>query len=284
MIGQDNLLRSLDRLVENKSIPRFSIVIGERGSESEDVGVYTANKIGCQYVLLPDVKVDTIRDMIIQAYKQHQTMVYIIPHADDMSVNAKNALLKVTEEPPNKVYFVMCLEDLSNTLATIQSRGTVFRMDRCKPTDIEEYARSLYVNEKDIDETEIKLYGEICSTPGDVRMLTHYGANLFYEYVEHVADNLIEVSGSEMFSLFDKLAYKDEENKYDVRLFLKAFQAIYLERCRSTYKEGCTRNCACSTIKCTSSALSDLRIKGINKQMLIECWALEVRKIWKSQS
>lgn len=282
MIGQYKLINRIDNLTQNGFMPRFSIIVGEKGSESKDVGRYLAKKLNADCIQLPDVKVDTIRDMIKQAYKQHHITVYVIPNADDMSVNAKNALLKVTEEPPNKAYFVMCLEDINNTLATIKSRGTVFQMERCTPVDIEEFARSLYV--KDVDEEAVKLCGEICSTPGDVCMLQKYEVKKFCEYVEYVADHILEVSGAEMFSLFDKLAYKDEEDKYNVRLFLKAFQNVWVERCTSTLKEDCGRICGCKTVTATSTALSDLRVKGINKQMLIECWALEVRKIWKSQS
>lgn len=283
MIGQENLLRSLDKLIENKSMSRFSIIIGERGSESEDVGRVIAQRLECPYVMLPDVKVDTVRSMIKEAYKQHEKLVYIIRNADDMSINAKNALLKVTEEPPYRAYFVMCLEDINNTLTTIKSRGTTFYMDRCKPNDLAEFAESLYVDKEDIDEKEIGIIRDVCSTPGDVLMLMKYGPSKFYEYVEHIARDITEVSGAEMFTLFDKLAYKDEEDKYDCTLFLKAFQNVVLKSCDG-FKAECNRYCNCKTIAVTSNFLQDLRVKGINKQMLIECWALEVRKVWKSQS
>lgn len=282
MLGQKDFVGMLYKLIDSDKLPRFSIIIGERGMESEDVGAVIAERMYSDFVRLPDVKVDTIREMITKAYKAHRRTVYLIPNADDMSVNAKNALLKVTEEPPNKAYFVMCLEDANNTLATIRSRGTVFYMNRCKPADIKEFARELYVNKEDIKEDVIELIGKICTTPGDVCMLTKYGAEQFYKYVQDVADNITEVSGGEVFTLLDKLAYSDEEDKYDCRLFLKAFQTLIASRCEH-YEDYCDRYCGCTTISITSSYLQDLRIKGINKQMLMDNWILEVRKAWISQ-
>lgn len=283
MLGQEKFLGCLDMVIQSEKMPRFSIVIAERGMESEDVGRYIANKLGADYIQFPDVKVDTVRDMIKQAYKAHKTTIYNIPNADDMSVNAKNALLKVTEEPPNRAYFVMCLEDTNNTLATIRSRAVIYYMDRCKPEDIKDYARELYVNKKDVDEDSINLIGKICSTPGEVRMLQKYGAKNFYSYVEYVADRIAKVSGAEMFTLLDRIAYKDEEDKYDCKLFLKAFQSIVLESCEGI-QDSCDRYCGCLMSSTTGIYLHDLRIKGINKQMLMENWMLSVRQIYKQQN
>ncbi len=277
MIGQQKLIAQIDELIAVDKFPRFSIVVGERGMEHEDVARYVANKMNCTLIELLDVKVDTIRNMISQAYKLHARTVFSIPHADDMSINAKNAMLKVVEDAPNKAYFIMCLEDLSNTLATIQSRGIVFRMYEPKVSEIEDFARSLYVHKEDIDEDVIKLYGELCSTPGDVIYFTKHNIVDFYKYVEWVADNITKLDGAEVFKISDKLALKDEEDKYDCLLFLKALQLQFWEMCRSV-------SCSCSIVRCIGRYAQDLKIKGINKGMLIDNMILEVRKIWKSQT
>lgn len=283
MIGQQKLVAQIVDLVEKDKFPRFSIVVGERGMEHEDVGRVIAERLECPYILLQDVKVDTIRSMIVNAYKLHEKMVYIIPNADDMSINAKNALLKVVEDAPNKAYFVMCLEDLSNTLATIQSRGVVFRMYQPSVDEIKDFARSLHVDEK-----EIELYGELCSTPGDVLYLTKHNIINFYKYAEYVVHNICNVSGAEVFKFSDKLALKDEEEKYDCRLFLKALQLQFWEICTCAFKgahdsSNCNYLCSCDIARCIGRYMQDLRIKGINKTMLLDNLWLEMRRIWKSQ-
>lgn len=286
MIGQDRLMSQIDDLIEREKFPRFSIIVGERGMESDNVGRYIACRLDSPCVVLPDVKVDTIRDMIQQAYKSHDKLVYIMPNADNMSISAKNAMLKVIEETPNKVYFVMCLEDLSNTLATIQSRGTVFYMNTPTKDDIANFARSLYKNKKDIDEEVIKIVSNICTTSLDVDTLMKYGVKEFYSYVEKVADNIFTIGGAEVFNLMNKLAYKEDADGYDCRLFLKCLQRVFMDEICDNFaanKESCGTNCLCSIVRCIGRYMSDLRVRGVNRQMLIDNMVLEMRKIWKSQ-
>ena len=282
MIGQDKLLTQIDAIISIDKFPRFSIVVGERGMEHEDVARYIHKKMDADYIQLPDVKVDTIRIMVQQAYKLHKTTVFCIPDADDMSINDKNALLKVVEDTPNRAYFIMCLEDLSNTLATIQSRGIVFRMNTPSEQDIADFARNLYVNKNDIDEDVIDKYCKICSTPGDVIYFTHHDINNFYKYAEYVADNFNTVSGAEVFKFSDKLAIKDEEDKYDIRLFLKVLQEILRQRCDSLNDVKLIR-CNCMLVLSIGQYLQDLKIKGVNRAMLLDNLWLELRRVWKSQ-
>lgn len=283
MIGQQKLVAQIVDLIAEDKFPRFSIVVGERGMEHEDIASYLAHEMNADYIQLQDVKVDTIREMIKQAYSLHHLTVYCIPHADDMSVNAKNALLKVIEDTPNRAYFVMCLEDLSNTLATIQSRGIVFRLDTPKREQIMEFARTQYA---DIDESDIQMIGDICTSPGEVCMMQKYGVKNFYRYAEYVADNLTKMSGAEIFKLSDKLSLKDEEDKYDVRLFLKALQMQFWKKCyRANWEpKECNIYCSCGIARCIGRYAQDLRIKGINKTMLVDNMMLEIRRIWKSQT
>lgn len=282
MIGQQKLIEQIDDLIEKEKFPRFSIVIGEKGMEHEDVAHYVSEKMVADYIKLPDVKVDTVRIMIQQAYKLHKTTVFCIPDADDMSINAKNAMLKVVEDAPNKAYFIMCLEDLSNTLATIQSRGTVFNM--CRPThdDIAEFARELYVNKEDIKEDIIEKKAMVCSTAGDVIYFTHHDINNFYNYAEYVVENVVKMSGAEVFTLTNKLAIKDEEDKYDCRLFLLTLQEVYRQRI-NRINDAQEVVCIWSMVATIGNYLQDLRIKGVNRAMLLDNLWLELRRVWKSQ-
>ena len=141
----------------------------------------------------------------------------------------------------------------------------------------------MYVDKKDIKGDIIKKTAAICSTAGDVLYFTHHDINNFYAYAEYVADNLTKVSGAEVFKFSDKLALKDEEEKYDVRLFLRTLQSVYMNRCISPVKWGCAENCSCEMSRCVGRYMQDLRIKGINKTMLIDNLWLEMRRIWKSQ-
>ncbi len=55
---------------------------------------------------------------------------FVIEDAHRMTVQAQNGLLKLLEEPPRGVYFMLLCENTVNLLATIRSRAPVVRMER----------------------------------------------------------------------------------------------------------------------------------------------------------
>ncbi len=54
--------------------------------------------------------------------------ICIIKDADTMNLNAQNALLKILEEPPKNVKFILCCESSGSMLETIRSRSTVYSL------------------------------------------------------------------------------------------------------------------------------------------------------------
>lgn len=265
MIGQRNLQSRIEQLIDNDSFPRFSIFVGPKGS-----GKKTLLLEMFEGIYLEDNKVDSVRKMIEMVYKVGNR-TFIMPDADTMSVAAKNALLKVIEECPNDNYFIMTLEDEENTLETIRSRGTVFHMDRYMPDEIGYYFYDKYHANHGEDEEEIAR--ELCDTPGDVDTLVKMGIQEFYDYVQLVVDNIAEVSLANAFKIPSKLALKDDAEGYDLRLFWKAFMKVLVDTNRP-HDFG--------AITITSKYLQKLRIKGINRQMLIDNWILEIRELWQN--
>lgn len=270
MIGQCNLQSRIERLVQDGTFPRFSILVGSSGSGKKTLAKeiknifnkYVAENDRVDMYVLPDVKIDTIRPIITQAYKHVSTMIYVIPDADSMSQTAKNALLKITEEPPNKAYFIMTLEDIDNTLDTIKSRATIFQMDLYTPEQLFEYYWTIGDSPNDAEGVR-----KICQTPGDVNIIKDYARELL-DCAQLVVDNVADVSLANALKISDKIAFKDEDSKYDLRLFWHAFMTACLE----TEKY--------SGITVTSKYLRKLRVKGINKQMLFDNWILEIRELW----
>lgn len=275
MIGQHNLQSRIEQLIQNRTFPRFSIFVGPAGSGKKTFARELRNKFNNWRVIsdyvnvyqLPDVKIDTIRTMIGQSYKNVYTTLYIIADADNMSSAAKNALLKVVEEPPNEAYFIMTLEDETNTLDTIRSRATVFRMDRYTPNEISCYCFDKY----QLDKEEELIVSDICETPGEVDILVKSGIQEFYDYVQLVVDNIAEVSLANAFKIPSKVALKEDAEGYDLRLFWKAFMKILVDG---------NKKHDFMAIVITSKYLQKLRIRGINKQMLVDNWLLEIRELW----
>lgn len=76
--------------------------------------------------------IDAIRSIREDAYvipNEAEYKVYLIDGADKMTVQAQNALLKILEEPPRSVLFVLTAQSSLSLLETIRSRVTVFMIN-----------------------------------------------------------------------------------------------------------------------------------------------------------
>jgi len=268
MIGQKQIIADITNLVDREKYPRFSIFVGQTGSGRKTLAKKVSKMIGAySTVQLPDVKVDTIRSMIAEAYKVPYKYLYVIPDAENMSLASKNAILKITEEPPNNAYFVMTVQDESQLLDTIKSRGTIFHMNSYTPIEIAEYADCK--NTRDLE-----IITSVCEVPGDVDLLKSHDIDEFYSYVENVVDNIAVTSGSNSFKIALSLNLKEDPEKYNLRLFWRIFMFICLCKVDEDplkYAEG---------VKITSKHLQELKITGINKGALFDMWILSIREAW----
>jgi hypothetical protein len=76
------------------------------------------------------IGIDQVKAMIRSAQftpVQGKRKVCLIPHAEALTLEAANALLKVLEEPPRRLNFLLLVEQPSDVLPTILSRSQVVR-------------------------------------------------------------------------------------------------------------------------------------------------------------
>jgi DNA polymerase III subunit gamma/tau len=74
-------------------------------------------------------KVRTLREELAYSSSTGQRVV-VLDEAHSMSVVAFNAILKLLEEPPPGVSFILCTTELAKILATVRSRCVPFRFAR----------------------------------------------------------------------------------------------------------------------------------------------------------
>lgn len=100
--------------------------------------------------------VDDVRDLrdgAVYSPERCKYKVYIIDEVHMLSTNAFNALLKIIEEPPPYVKFILATTEVHKVLPTILSRCQRFDFRRITPEDIA--ARLLYIaNEEKISLTD----------------------------------------------------------------------------------------------------------------------------------
>ncbi|MBE6760466.1 MAG: hypothetical protein E7554_10370 [Ruminococcaceae bacterium] len=114
-------LCSCERPLEGEC--RVCRLMATYGAHADIVKVEGSGKTGA-------IPVDTIRDLNEQARRipaDADGQVYLLEDCDNMQPPAQNAFLKLFEEPPPRVMFVVTCRSAMNLLETIRSRACLLR-------------------------------------------------------------------------------------------------------------------------------------------------------------
>ena len=268
VIGQKDLINFINNSIDN--FPRFCIICGPKGSGKRTIEYYIQDMLGIEKVNC-GLKVNEVRNYINMAYTQNDRLCYVFEDCDDMSLNAKNALLKVTEEPPKESYFIMTVCDINKVLETLISRGTVLKIS---PYSKEELIEYIDYSEHKLTKDQRDLVLKLCTYPGEIEDLLTYDIEEFYEYCELILDNISRVPVANALKITSKFAIKDKG--YDIRLVLNAIQHIAMQRLieeKDTSYVEVIKLCSAYKVKNNSNT--------INKQMMMDDWVFSMRKALK---
>ena len=272
LVGQRNFISMLELY---KQLPSFIILEGPKGQGKKTMANLMAKKFNLRMVTI-GVKIDDIRQMIADTANLAHPTMYFIPDADNMSVGAKNSLLKITEEPPQNLVIVLSLCCSDNTLGTIRSRGTILQLDPYTPQELEEYL--LVCKYPDVEVAESASIINIASNPGEVNELCSVGYDNIYEYADRIYSNILAISTGNSFKIANAIAFKEDDKGYTVDLLLKVFQKVCVNAMIADphNKELCTINCG--FMRDANNALRSLRVRGVNKKAVFDMWILNLRR------
>ena len=85
--------------------------------------------------------VDSVREIRSNAFiapNEADVKVYILKNGQNMNEQAQNAILKILEEPPSYVYFIILTTQKSKTLETVLSRVSVYSLAASNQTVTDE--------------------------------------------------------------------------------------------------------------------------------------------------
>ena len=151
--GRHTLMRFLSRaaVCDGENAP-----CGEcRGCHLAEVGTHPDITVVTPEDGKKNIAVSQIRDLRADAYvKSHMAArrVFVIDKADSMNEQAQNALLKVLEEPPADIIFILIAESAAALLDTIISRCTLLSLVPPETNKALEYLRK----NTDFSEEQIK--------------------------------------------------------------------------------------------------------------------------------
>lgn len=275
MIGQKKLLQKIDNLIQH-NFPRFLLLVGTKGCGKHLMAKEIAERLSVTLVPIGN-GVEEVRQTIKNAYTNTEPIMYLFADTENMSVAAKNALLKVTEEPPQQAYFVMTVSSTQDTLSTITSRACVLNMDSYSLEELREYTLS---KSDKLSEDEIMFVTTVALTPSDVSTILSYDIKEYKNFVQSVCDNLHVVNSANSLKIGNKLALKKDEDKWDVILTLNALKWQYYNKYMATkqkfYYKAHIAVC---------NAIYDIMIKNsVNKQYCVDELILNIRKIWRENA
>jgi len=181
--GQEHVTRTLVNAIESGKISHAYLFAGSRGTGKTSTAKLLAKALNCAAgpTANPCGKCDScvaisagssldviemdaasnrgiddirdIRDKVAFSTVEGKYKVYILDEAHMLTKEASNAFLKVLEEPPGHVIFVLCTTEAHKVLPTIQSRCQKFEFRRPDAGMVLEVLRKIAAAEEiEIDE------------------------------------------------------------------------------------------------------------------------------------
>ena len=133
------------------------------------------------------ITIDQVRSLdnfIYQTSFDNLPKFVIIDSADDLNLNAANALLKILEEPKYNTYFILITNQISSLLATLRSRCLKFNFE--KPS-FEGFNKILLFHNDKLKSEEISFLFDLSNgSPG-------LALELFSEDIKDIYSTLLEI-------------------------------------------------------------------------------------------
>ena len=177
VVGQEHITETLQRQVAEGRLSHAYLFTGTRGTGKTTCAKILAKAVNCEHPengspcnrcpsclgiesggFLDVMELDAasnngvdhvraLRDEAIYSPAQVKKRVYIIDEVHMLSIAAFNALLKILEEPPEHLMFILATTELNKVPATILSRCQRFAFRRILPREI--VGRLNYVAEQE---------------------------------------------------------------------------------------------------------------------------------------
>lgn len=254
MIGQERFKNYLSIW---KLPPQFIILHGEKGSGRTTL----INKLKEKYrfnFIICGTSVDEVREIINLCYNLSQPTFYVFFNGDKLSLSAKNALLKVVEEPPQNAYFIMRVEN--QVIDTLKNRSFYYIMESYKPSELRDFFKE---NNK---EELFNEYGTICKNIGQIKTFLNSPYKDIIDYCETIILMISQVAQGNIFNITNKLNIKDDNSeKWDISTFINILEWSLNKEYHKTKEDKYFQ-----AIFRLNNLRSQLRINGVNKQIAFD--------------
>lgn len=138
VIGNEGTVESLKKMIEKKKLPHALLLYGPSGCGKTTIGRILRRELGCglldyQEKNVSDFRgIDTIRDIaqvMPMAPASGKCRIFLLDECHQLTKDAQNAALKILEDTPSHVYFILCTTDPGKLIPTVRKR--------CMPLPVE---------------------------------------------------------------------------------------------------------------------------------------------------
>ena len=206
IIGQQNLLNKLNQYTIN-TLPDALLFIGEPGCGKHTIAKYLADRLEIDYEEVP--KDFSIEDLI--NYQQEVILKLCIIDIDEYTVAKQNLFLKLLEEAPQNIFFVVLTTSEFNVLPTIINRTVKYYFESYSELELQEIGIKVDNN----------LIYKICNTPGQLIELNQKQFEITNSLAEAFLLKANSMAISEFLGYALKFNYKEDYDKLDLILFCK---------------------------------------------------------------
>ena len=162
--GNREIVITLRGMFKKNEIPHSMLFHGPTGCGKTTLARIVAKELGCAENNLIEIDtaqfrgIDTVRDL--RKNIQYTPLgggirVYIIDEVHKMTGDAQNAFLKILEDTPKHIYFILCTTDPQSLLPTIKGRCSQFQVQLLSDDDMKSLLTKIAELENDSIEDEI---------------------------------------------------------------------------------------------------------------------------------
>lgn len=137
VVGQKEVCKSLLEYVSQRRVPHCILFSGPPGTGKTTLARILANKLHCELGDLSELNaastrgIDEVRERIERRLRYSplsggDNRAWILDEAHKLTNDAQSSLLKTLEEPPSKVYFMLCTTHPAKLIPTIRDRCTQY--------------------------------------------------------------------------------------------------------------------------------------------------------------
>lgn len=157
VVGQEGAVASLQRFIDQGTIPHCIMLTGPSGCGKTTIGRILKTHLNCgdaDYLEInsADFKgIDTIREirrMVNLAPISGDCRIWLIDEAHKLTNDAQNALLKLLEDTPDHAYFLLATTDPQKLIKTIHTRASEVKLQSLNSAPLKRVMQRVIDKEK----------------------------------------------------------------------------------------------------------------------------------------